>query len=121
MNEISSPSSERSPQRFLQWFPRLDREGRLELSERIEAGARGDADFFVMMALAATLASLGLLEDSTAVVIGAMLVAPLMGPLVGAGLALVQGNARLFRIGMVVSCCGLGSGFAISLIGALNP
>jgi uncharacterized membrane protein len=33
-----------------------------------------------MMLLAATLASLGLLEGSTAVVIGAMLVAPLMGP-----------------------------------------
>ena len=45
-----------------------------------------------MMALSATLASLGLLQDSTAVVIGAMLVAPLMGPLVAAGLALVQGN-----------------------------
>ena len=48
----------------------------------------------VMMTLSATLASLGLLQGSTAVVIGAMLVAPLMGPLVAAGLALVQGNAQ---------------------------
>jgi uncharacterized membrane protein len=50
-----------------------------------------------MMLLAATLASLGLLEGSTAVVIGAMLVAPLMGPLLAAGFALAQGNLRLFR------------------------
>jgi uncharacterized membrane protein len=46
------------------------------------------------MTLAAVLASLGLLQDSTAVVIGAMLVAPPMGLLVAVGLALAQGNAR---------------------------
>ncbi|MHC4080820.1 MAG: DUF389 domain-containing protein, partial [Planctomycetota bacterium] len=122
MDEINGTSSGRWSQRFLGSFPRLDRDGRLELLERIEAGARGDADFVVMMALAATLASLGLLQDSTAVVIGAMLVAPLMGPLVAAGLALVQGNARLFRNGVVVTSLGLGLGLAVSLlVGALNP
>ena len=122
MTETTDTSSGRWSQRLLGSFPRLDREGRLELLERIEAGARGDTDFVVMMALAATLASLGLLEDSTAVVIGAMLVAPLMGPLVAAGLALVQGNARLFRTGVGVTSLGLGLGFAISLVvGVLNP
>jgi len=122
MNEITDIPSGRWSQRLLGWFPRLDRDGRLELLERVEAGARGDADFVVMMALAATLASLGLLEDSTAVVIGAMLVAPLMSPLVAAGLALVQGNARLFRKGVAVTSLGLGLGFAVSLlVGALNP
>jgi uncharacterized hydrophobic protein (TIGR00271 family) len=72
--------------------------------------------------LAAALASLGLLQDSTAVVIGAMLVAPLMGPLVAAGLALVQGNARLFRTGVGVTFLGLGLGFVVSLVvGVANP
>ncbi|MHC4787194.1 MAG: DUF389 domain-containing protein [Planctomycetota bacterium] len=122
MQETNALSSERPSRRFLEWFPRLDRDGRLELLERAETGARGDVDFYFMMALAATLASLGLLQDSTAVVIGAMLVAPLMGPLVAAGLALVQGNARLFRTGVGVTCFGVGLGFAISLlVGALNP
>ena len=60
-------------------FPSLDREDRKALVERVEAGAKGGVDFQVMMALSAGLASLGLLEDSTAVVIGAMFVAPLMG------------------------------------------
>jgi uncharacterized hydrophobic protein (TIGR00271 family) len=75
-----------------------------------------------MMVLSSGLASLGLLEDSTAVVIGAMLVAPLMGPLIGAGLALAQGNLALYRKSVGVALLGLLSGFAVSVtMGLLNP
>jgi uncharacterized hydrophobic protein (TIGR00271 family) len=75
-----------------------------------------------MMLLAATLASLGLLQGSTAVVIGAMLVAPLMGPLVAAGLALVQGNLMLFRSALSVSGAGILMGLGASLFfGIINP
>jgi uncharacterized hydrophobic protein (TIGR00271 family) len=75
-----------------------------------------------MMLLASTLASLGLLEGSTAVVIGAMLVAPLMGPLLAAGFALAQGNLQLFREGLAVCGLGIVIGLGASLFfGALNP
>ncbi len=40
---------------------------------------------------------MGLLSDSGAVVIGAMLVAPLMTPLLGGGLAVIQGNWPLWK------------------------
>jgi uncharacterized hydrophobic protein (TIGR00271 family) len=100
----------------------MGREERLELQQRLEKGARSDWDYLIMMALAAVLASLGLLQGSTAVVIGAMLVAPLMGPLVASGLALVQGNARLFQTGIRSTAIGIGVGFAVSLLaGAINP
>ena len=79
-------------------FPRLLREERLELVERVEQGADGGVDYCVMIVLSTGLASLGLLQGSVAVIIGAMLVAPLMGPLIGAGLALVQGNAKLLLV-----------------------
>ena len=103
-------------------FPRLEREDRKALVERVEAGAKGGVDFHVMMALSSGLASLGLLEDSTAVVIGAMLVAPLMGPLIGAGLALAQGNLALYRSSVLVALLGLLLGFSVSvLVGVLNP
>jgi uncharacterized hydrophobic protein (TIGR00271 family) len=103
-------------------FPRMGRDERLELQGRLEEGARSDWDYLMMMALAAVLASLGLLQGSTAVVIGAMLVAPLMGPLVAAGLALVQGNAQLFRTGIRSTAIGIGVGFVVSLLtGAINP
>lgn len=108
--------------RFADRLPTLPREERKELLERVEAGVRGDSDFHVMMVLSAGLASLGLLEGSTAVVIGAMLVAPLMSPLIGAGLALAQGNLLLYRKSIVVTLLGLLTGFAISLaMGLLNP
>jgi len=42
----------------------------------------------------------GLIQNSSAVMIGAMLVAPLMTPLLGAGLSLVQGNLVLLRTAM---------------------
>ena len=108
--------------RFYNLFPTLERGERKQLVERIAVGAEGGVDFIMMMLLASALASLGLLEGSTAVVIGAMLVAPLMSPLVAAGFALTQGNLRLFRD--AISVCGLGIiiGLGASLFfGALNP
>lgn len=103
-------------------FPLLEREDRVALAERVTKSSSAEVDFVVMMALAAVLASLGLMQGSTAVVIGAMLVAPLMGPLLGAGLAVTQGNLRLFRDAMFAIAIGVGIGFVVSLIvGFLNP
>ncbi len=103
-------------------FPCLERDERLDLVHQLEQNAQANIDFITMMVLSSSLASLGLLADSTAVVIGAMLVAPLMGPLVAAGLSLVQANLSLFRRSLGVAAIGIGIGFATSLIfGALNP
>lgn len=120
MNEL--PDKPRLKQRIFDLFPTLGRGERKELVSRIEIGADGGIDFIVMMLLAAALASLGLLQGSTAVVIGAMLVAPLMGPLVAAGLALVQGNLSLFRSALSVCALGILLGLGASLFfGAINP
>jgi uncharacterized hydrophobic protein (TIGR00271 family) len=51
-----------------------------------------------------------------------MLVAPLMGPLVAAGMALVQGNLRLFRSSLSVCSAGILLGLGVSLFfGVINP
>lgn len=103
-------------------FPTLGRDERLDLVQQLEENTQSNIDFIMMMVLSTSLASLGLLADSTAVVIGAMLVAPLMGPLVSAGLSLVQGNLNLFKRSLGVAGVGLLIGFAASLIfGFLNP
>ncbi len=108
--------------KILAAFPCLERDERLDLVHQLEQNAQANIDFIMMMVLSTSLASLGLLADSTAVVIGAMLVAPLMGPLVAAGLSLVQANLNLFRRSLGVAGIGIGIGFATSLIfGALNP
>ena len=54
-------------------------------------------DFFLLVTLSCSIATLGLITDSAAVIIGAMLVAPLMSPIIGIGLASITGDARLLK------------------------
>ena len=61
----------------------------------IAAASLFDWPFVVMNVLAAVVASYGLLLDSSAVVIGAMILAMLLGPISGVALALVDGDAHL--------------------------
>jgi uncharacterized hydrophobic protein (TIGR00271 family) len=59
--------------------------------------------FWVLLALAAIIASAGVVADSTATVIGAMIVAPLMTPILGIVLAIVIGSrANLLRCVVLV-------------------
>ena len=53
--------------------------------------------FHFMLGLSTILATLGLLSNSAAVIIGAMIVAPLMGPIVGMAYSTAMGNRRLLR------------------------
>lgn len=76
--------------------------------------------FYVLMAFASAIASFGVLADSTAVVIGAMLVAPLLIPLMGMSLALVSGNgSRLadnLQIVFFAVCIPIGMGAVLAAI-----
>lgn len=62
--------------------------------EKIREDASSSKAHLLMNTLAATIASYGLLANSPAVVIGAMIVAMLLGPIVGVSLALVDSNAK---------------------------
>ena len=78
--------------------PQLRRDERVALFADIEDKSRWSFDFGSLMLLATAITALGLIADSGAVVIGAMLVAPLMTPLLGGGLlSVVQGNWPLWR------------------------
>ncbi len=79
-------------------LPTLSMAEQVEAYKAIRRGARPDIDFFVMMALAAAIATLGLVLSNPAVIIGAMLVAPLMSAVLGVGLGVVQGDLRLLRV-----------------------
>jgi uncharacterized hydrophobic protein (TIGR00271 family) len=72
-------------------------ERRAEVQVQLRDSCTPDFDFFLLVVLSAVIATLGLLTDSAAVIIGAMLVAPLMSPIIGLGLASLTGDARLFR------------------------
>ena len=50
--------------------------------------------FWLLLCLAAVIASAGVVGDSTATVIGAMIVAPLMQPIIATTAAVVMGSLR---------------------------
>ena len=63
--------------------------------EDIATGSEPELRFYAMVAASTAIATFGLIKSSTAIVIGAMLVAPLMTPIFGIALALVRGDAIL--------------------------
>jgi uncharacterized hydrophobic protein (TIGR00271 family) len=63
--------------------------------EAAEAGTDSDLPYWLILGLSGAIATLGLAIDSAAVVIGAMLVAPLLAPVMGLAIALVVGDAKL--------------------------
>lgn len=75
-----------------------------EKKEKVLANVRAGISFtgsnFWILACAIIVASIGLNVNSTAVVIGAMLISPLMGPIVGAGFALGTYDFVLLRISL---------------------
>jgi uncharacterized hydrophobic protein (TIGR00271 family) len=82
--------------------------------------ARKLSRFWTLLTLAAIIASAGIVSDSTATVIGAMIVAPLMTPILGTVLSIVTGDTtNLARsVGLVVAGAALVvvTGYAIGLL-----
>jgi len=79
----------------------------------IATGSDPGLRFYIMVAASTAIASFGLISDSTAVVIGAMLVAPLMTPILGLSLALVRGNALL--LGRAIQAITVGTLLTVAL------
>ena len=75
--------------------------GFIEPQEQVETTIRQGVSFkgtnIVILMLAIMIASLGLNTNSTAVIIGAMLISPLMGPIIGIGLAIGIQDFDLLR------------------------
>ncbi|MDP2326868.1 MAG: DUF389 domain-containing protein, partial [Dehalococcoidia bacterium] len=100
-------------------MPRMTEAQKFDVYRDLRRASRGTLDYFVMIALAASIAALGLLLSSPAVVIGGMLVAPLMSPVVGIGLAVAQGDVAFFRIALGSVLRGVAAAIAIGAIAAL--
>jgi uncharacterized hydrophobic protein (TIGR00271 family) len=103
-------------------LPTVSFADRLEVYTRVRRSSRPDVDYFIMIGLSAIIASYGLLQDSSAVIIGGMLVAPLFTPILATSLAIVRGDIQLLRLAIESTLKGivLAIGVAI-LITVLSP
>ena len=76
---------------------RRDKADESEAVKSIREGVEMKGATIWILIAAILLASLGLNVNSTAVIIGAMLISPLMGPIMGVGLAIGLGDFDLMK------------------------
>ena len=87
----------------------------------IQADALPSKTFFIMNALAAIIAGYGLLSNSAAVVIGAMLVAMMLGPISGMALAFIDNRWLFFKTAFKTLVLGVSMIVSIGIIlGLIN-
>jgi uncharacterized hydrophobic protein (TIGR00341 family) len=92
---------------------------------RPELGARAGemapplGTFVVMTVVSAVVATTGLLSDSAAVIIGAMIIAPVMGPAIAASVGSVLYDRTLFRRGVRLQVLGVLLAIASALVFSL--
>jgi uncharacterized hydrophobic protein (TIGR00341 family) len=95
---------------------------REEIYQDVSDGARLGPDFFVLTVLSTVVAAIGLNADNVAVVIGAMVIAPLLGPILAFSFAGALGDLKLMLRAARVALAGLAAGvFTAVLIGMNSP
>ncbi|MBY4798314.1 DUF389 domain-containing protein [Collinsella sp. AGMB00827] len=74
------------------------------------------SSFFLRLALSAVIATGGVAAGSPAVVIGAMLIAPLMSPMLGTALAIVTGRPRAAIRTLLVTATGVALAIGVAIV-----
>lgn len=122
--ELNLSSDLPPPTRIERFFSR-DRLSTDELYDDIEESLHVRPSFMLTVVLSAIIAGLGMRSGQTAVVIGAMIIAPLLGPTMGLALAATVGNGKLARqaagtlsIGCILAVL---SGLAVGVLVTIDP
>ncbi len=120
--EAALPRAQPAPDTGQDKAPGGNGQTREELYNDIERGARLDSNFLLMVCLSTIVASIGLIENNVAVVIGAMVIAPLLGPNIALAFATSLGDHPLIWKSLKTNLAGLALTLLITLaIGALWP
>jgi uncharacterized hydrophobic protein (TIGR00271 family) len=103
-------------------FPALGDSERDNVYHDLQRAAHPSIDFFVLMGLSAMIATLGLMQSSPAVIIGAMLVAPLMSPIISMAMGIVRGDPYLLRLSVGSTLQGVVLAISVSIgVTLLSP
>ena len=102
--------------RIAQWIKPLDFNRKEEVLIRLSQESSPGMDYFILIMLSSVIATMGLITDSTAVIIGAMLVAPLMSPILGFSLASAAGEHRFVKRALIALLQGVTFAVLLSAI-----
>ena len=100
------------------WKPLIGRVAREELEEDLAQGGATTPLFIAMVVLSAIVACAGLIKDSPAVIIGAMVIAPLLGPNIALALGTTLGDVKLIKRSVRTNLVGIV--VALSLAGVVG-
>ncbi len=93
-----------------------------EISEDLEESRQPNPVYFLMLVNASLISLLGLLTNSPAVIIGAMLISPLMGPILSCGLGLAVADGEIVRKALRNVVLSVVEAVVIAAVGtALSP
>jgi uncharacterized hydrophobic protein (TIGR00341 family) len=108
----STPNMEMLQNRYADDFDPLTRK---ELRSKARDMAHDRNSFIWMILLSAIIATAGLLVDSAAVVVGSMVIAPFVGPVLTAAVGGVTGDREMLRDSIVLQAVGV----AVALVSSL--
>jgi len=91
---------------------------KVELEALAKESSSPSASFYYMTIASAFVATLGLLLDSTAAVIGAMVIAPLLRPAIAICVGTVLGDPKLFRTSLFTTFMGLVLAVGVAMVTA---
>lgn len=89
---------------------------REELYNEVSKGAKLDGTFMLLVFLSTVVAAIGLLEDNPAVIIGAMVIAPLLGPNLAFALGSALGDTHIMWKALRTGLAGLSAALLFSII-----
>jgi len=99
----------------------LSHEDRVIVRKNIDESGGGSIRFWVLLVLSTIIAAFGLVTNSAAVIIGAMIIAPLMGPIVASALAIDAGDMRLLSKALFAEIFGAAIAVFIGFLVGVLP
>ncbi len=96
MKNYLSPNFWREKREEYRRMKRKEKED-LNVYQVLSNGARPTIEYYILTILSCIIATNGLIMDSTAVIIGAMIVAPLMTPILAFSLGVIWGDLKLIK------------------------
>ena len=91
-------------------------QARESLYKEVQKNARLDANYLVLVMLSTIVAAIGLIENNVAVVIGAMVIAPLLGPNLAFGLGTALGDLSLMNNSLKTLLAGVLLAVTVSVV-----
>ncbi|MHC4261082.1 MAG: TIGR00341 family protein [Planctomycetota bacterium] len=110
-----TPAESPSKTRRLPW-KRSKAISREELRNQVESGAEIDDVYLITIVLSAIVAAVGLTRGSSEILVGAMVIAPLLGPNMALALATTLGDGPLFARSIRASAVGFVLTLAVAIV-----